>query len=252
MPVASKTATSATPSRSKGSSKNSKGGSSTRKIKLKLHNGTFYDETIVALFDDATMGFDGDHDAYKFFGTNPQTPYIYSEISSQKYAINSVSPPVNDPVVIPLSVIIKEAGSYNIDVTEFANLEDQTVMLKHGSIETKLNSGISYTFNSAAGTFTNFQLIIGSTTTGIESPVTDSFRTWYSREKLYLSCPSGLISENALLTISDIQGRTLYSNVRVPVAAGQTVEYPVSLPYGMFIVRVSVDNRVYVNKVVVY
>ncbi len=156
MPVASKTSTSAVPSRSKGAAVKSKGGSSTRMIKLTLGNGTFADETIVALFDDATTGFDGDHDAYKFFGTNPQTPYIYSEISSQKYAINAVSPPASDPVIIPLSVIIRTAGTYTISVTQFANLEGQTVTLKHGAIETKLSSDVSYTFTSACRHFHKF------------------------------------------------------------------------------------------------
>ncbi len=80
----------------------------------------------------------------------------------------------------------------------------------------------------------------------------DAFRTWYSNEKLYLRCPSGILSNQALVTITDIQGRTLYSNVKVPVDAGQTVEYPVALSYGIYIVRVNVDNWVYVNKVAVY
>ena len=117
-------------------------------------------------------GFDGDYDAYKFFGGGSTTPFIYTNLNSLKYAINSVQEPAESTsIIIPVTVVLKNQGTYKIDITEFENLGDLPVVLRHGAIETNLSKDASYSFTSASGTFTDFQLIIGynNTPTGVET-----------------------------------------------------------------------------------
>jgi hypothetical protein len=224
---------------------------SIQKIKLALSNSTQSDETIVCLIDKATTGFDSEFDGYKLFGSNTAVPFIYTELNSIKYSINSVQGPVTDPVIIPVTVEIKSQGNYKIDIPEFENLEGINVVIKHGAIETKLSKNASYSFTSAAGTFTDFQLIIGGSVTGVENPNTEKFKTWYNNNYLYFNCPSDIIAVKTSLVIYDMQGKTLYNNTQVYLIPGQTIQLPVTLPKGVYITRIIVNNQPIVSKIVV-
>jgi hypothetical protein len=235
--------------RSKGS--NSNEASSIEKIKMVLSNATVSDETIVCLIDKATTGFDGEYDAYKLFGSNATVPNIYSELSSIKYAINSVPQPVSAPVKIPVVVVLKTPVTYKIDITEFENPEGIKVVLKHGAIETNLSKDVSYSFKSAAGTFTDFELIIGGVATGVENPANEKLKTWYSNNFLYINCPADINTGRGNLIIFDMQGKPVYNNNLLYLNPGQTIQVPLILTKGVYITRMIVNNQPYVLKIVV-
>ncbi|MCX6325638.1 MAG: T9SS type A sorting domain-containing protein, partial [Bacteroidia bacterium] len=251
MPVGSKTTSAAGVSRSKGASTIES--SSIKKIKLVLNNGSVLpDETIVCLIDDATTGFDGDYDGYKLFGKSTSIPYIYSELNDIKYAINAVQGSESELVIIPVTVVLKTQGTYKIDITEFENLEDVPVVLKHGTVETILSQNASYTFTSEAGTFTDFQLIFGNTVTGVESISKEKLKTWYSNNFLYINCPGEIFSGNGSLVIYDLQGKPVYNNTRLYLTPEQTIQLPLTLPKGVYITRVIVNSKPFVSKIVVF
>ena len=246
LPASSKTAATAAPLRSKGAS-------SVKKIKLVLNNGLVPDETIVCLFDKATTGFDGDYDGYKLFGkSSTGEPYIYTELNGIKYAINSVPEPDTASMVIPLSVILKTDGTYKIDITEFENLDGFNVVLKHGAVETTLSKDASYSFTLAAGTYTDFQLIISKITTGIEKNTTEKLKTWYSNNFLYINCPVDISAAKANLVIYDIQGKLVYNNNMISIVPGQTIQLPLGLQKGMYITRITTNIQTLVSKFVVF
>jgi hypothetical protein len=245
LPASSKTSAS--------SSSRSKGASQVKKIKLVLNNGPVPDETIVCLVDKATTGFDGDFDGYKLFGKSTTgEPYIYTELNGIKYAINSVPEPDTSSMVIPLSVILKTNGTYKIDITEFENLDGFNVVLKHGAAETTLSKDASYSFTLAAGTYTDFQLIISKITTSIEKTTTEKLKTWYSNNFLYINCPADISADKANLVIFDIQGRIVYSNNMVSIVTGQTIQLPLRLQKGIYITRITAKNQTLLSKFVVF
>ena len=274
LPTASKTTGTADPLRGKGES--STNATSVKKIKLVLNNGLASDETIVCLVDKATTGFDGNYDAYKIFDfgslvpsvrTNPGDTYklpdsgdknssIYTDLNSIKYAINSVrGPDTKTPtVIIPVSVVINTPGTYRIDITEFENLEGIPVVLKHGDIETNLSKDVSYSFTSGAGTFTDFQLIIGENkipkVTG--EPTGEILKTWYSNNYLYINCAGELSSDKGNLTIYDFQGKIVFNNNQLYITTGETIQTPINLPKGLYITRLLVNSHVFVSKIVVF
>jgi hypothetical protein len=229
--------------------------SSIRRIKFSLTNSTESDETIVGLFDEATTGFDGAYDAYKLSGSSTTMPVIYSELGSVKYAINYLPEPVSEPVKIPLTIILKSSGAYSIDVTQFENLDGLDVYLREGTKMTRLNQNTSYPLTSslAAGTYTDFELIIGSNATGIEknSNSNERFKTWYSNYTLYIECPDNVTADNGTLTIYDIQGKPVYQNTRFVVTPGQTIQITLNLPKGFYISRLAAENQFYLSNIVI-
>ena len=187
-PATSKTSAAAGVPRSKGAADSEK--SQIRKIKMILKNDLAYDEAYICLIDKATSGFDGDYDGYKMFGSNNTTPLIYSDFNSVKYAINSVQEPDSGAMIIPVTVELKTGGTYKINFPEFENLDGIRVVLKHGTDETRISKGTTYSFTSAAGTFSDFEIIIGDNTksTHSEIPATAKFNTWYNDSYLYIKC----------------------------------------------------------------
>jgi hypothetical protein len=246
LPASSKTSATAAPLRSKGTS-------SVKKLKLVLNNGLVPDETIVCLIDKATTGFDGDFDGYKLFGKSTTgEPYIYTELNGIKYAINSVPEPDTSSMVIPLSIILKSDGTYKIDITEFENLDGFNVVLKHGAVETTLIKDASYSFTLAAGTYTDFQIIISKITTAVKKISTDNLKTWYSNNFLYINCPDNISSDNSILEIYDLQGKKVYNDNKVSLVPGQTIQLYLSLPRGMYITHVKANNQIHVSKFIIF
>jgi hypothetical protein len=246
LPSGSKTAANAAPLRSKGTD-------TVKKIKLVLNSGPVPDETIVCLIDKATTGFDGDFDGYKLFGkSNTGEPYIYTELNGIKYAINAVPEPDSTSMVIPLSLVLKTGGTYKIDITEFENLDGLSVVLKHGDVETTLSKDASYSFTLAAGTYTDFQLIIAKISTAVEKITTEKLKTWYSNNFLYINCPADISADKANLLIYDIQGKLVYNNNLVSIVPGQTIQLPLGLQKGMYITRITANNQTLVSKFVVF
>ena len=222
------------------------------KIKLNLSNSTVSDETIVCLIDNATTGFDGEYDAYKLFGSNPSVPDIYTELGSIKYAINSVPGPGSGQERIPVVIVIKTPGTYKIDVTEFENLEGVRVVLRHGSVETILSKNTSYSFSSAAGTFTDFEIIIGGTVTAVEKTGIGNLKTWYINNILYINCPAEIVAGPGNMVIYDIQGKPVYNNTQLYLTPGQTIQLPLKLPMGVYIMRLNLNNQLFVSKIAAF
>jgi hypothetical protein len=249
LPVTSKTETAALPLRSK---KSLSINNTLKKIRLVLNNGAVPDETLVCLVNDATLDFDGDYDAYKLFSSGTTTPFIYSELNSIKYALNVVPEPISDAEIIPVSVVLKTAGTYKIDVTEFENLQDIKVVLKHGAVETNLSQDASYSFTADAGTYNDFELIIGGTITGLYEFTKENLKCWYSKNYLYINCPDEITADKSSLVVYDLQGKPVYRNDHIYITAGQTVQFPVNLTDGVYITRVFANNKSFVSKFVVF
>jgi hypothetical protein len=206
-----------------------------KKIKMAINSGTTTDETIVCLLDKSTAKFDGDFDAYKFIGNGAGAPYIYTQLNSVKYAINCVPESQEGPVIIPMTVILKEKGTYKIDIKEFENLDNMKVVLKHGPIRTDLSSGSSYSFVSEPGTYNDFQLIIGKTQKVVDNIPGETGSVWYSNNMLYISS-SGIGGAEPALSIYNSQGNCVF-NKKVTMSPDELLQVPLNLKTGVYIVR---------------
>ncbi len=112
-------------------------------IKLAISNSSDYDETLVAVFAEASAGVDPLLDAHKFKSTGPE---IYSKIDDESFAIQAIS----DVVEVPLFIDIDAQGEYTLTV--LSNTLSETVFLvdnlDNQIFTLEVNSTI--TFNSEA------------------------------------------------------------------------------------------------------
>jgi hypothetical protein len=225
-----------------------------QKVKLVLTGASKSDETLVLLFDDATNSYNEHYDAFKLFGGDSTSPAIFSEMNGIDYFAKAVAGPVSSPVIVPLTITLKEAGSYTINTTEFDNLESYKVVLKHGGIETNLNKNASYTFKAGAGTYSDFALIIGGTQNAknTDNPFSNDLKTWYSNNFMYINIPGSISSGNGSIMIYDFLGKPVYNNRNLGVVSGQTIQIPVNLKKGYYLTDVVFNSIHYKSKMVVY
>lgn len=244
LPVASKTTSSAQSRQKSGTT------SSIPKLKFQLLKDGLADETIVCFIEDATNDFDGDYDGYKLFG-NSSSDFIYTELNSVKYAINAVPEPDASGADIPLVLDLKESGSYTISISEYDNLSNYDIVLKHGEVETNLSQGASYTFTSDAGVFTDFQISATKGTTGLEDLTKERFNAWYQDQYLYMYCPEEMQTQRGRVLIIDLQGKKVFDK-EMELPGGQTTQLPVQLSTGIYVTRILSSGKPYTKKIVVY
>jgi hypothetical protein len=255
LPVSSKSGSSALPLRSKGASVNPEKNVNlitVGKIKLVLSKETLRDETIVCLIEDATQSFDSDYDAYKLFTSSTSSPVFYSELNSVKYAINTIQNSFSSQVRIPLTVEIKTAGEHKIDISEFENLDGLSVKLVHGTTETILSQGKSYTFTSGTGIYKNFELVLGEEdiTTGNEPLKEEVFTAWYKNSNLSIRIPSDITTGPGKIEIYDLQGRPVIINNQLYLVPGEILQIQANLARGIYILNVTYGNRSFRSKIV--
>lgn len=223
----------------------------TKKIKLVLNSPSQSDETMVGVFDDATLDFNQNHDANKMFNTDP-SPYIYSEINGVDYFMKSISAPSSQPIEVPLKVVLTESGSHTIKITEFDNMEAYKITLKHGDIQVPLTAGTIYNFNSNPGTYSDYSLVFNSILTGVDNPNETLLKTWYRNNYLYINYPSDFKAGNSEINIYDFNGRKVFGNKNLDITPGETKQIQVSLQKGFYLTEIITGLKQYKSKIVVY
>lgn len=219
-------------------------------VRIVLNSGSETDESIVFLEDDANENFNEHYDGVKLFGNN--ISYIYSELNGKDYFMKAVGLPVKAEVEVPLKVKLGSSGEQSINITQFNNMKDFNVKLKHGTLEVPLSLGSSYSFNSASGTYDDFSLIFENATVSVETNEFNSLKTWYAGNYLYLNFADDFKEGTGSLTIFDFNGRKVTANNNTQVTPGETIQIPITLVKGFYITDLLSGNKHYKSKIVVY
>lgn len=94
--------------------------------RIKLEGNGYYDETVLAFNDEATLGYEGTHDAMKFYSVNEEVPGLatVSEGDDEDFdvAINSVDLPEGASFSIPMKTAVGVAGEYVLSISEIENI----------------------------------------------------------------------------------------------------------------------------------
>lgn len=216
-----------------------------RKVKLTISKESKFDEAIIILADDAKMSYNEHYDAFKLFNENSTAPGIYSNINGTDYFMKAVNGPVNSPVMIPLIIRISEAGTHEISVKDFDNINDIKVSLIHGDNKTTLDRNTIYSFTSGAGTFTDFKLVFGETGTenAKDIQLNEAIKTWYRDQFLYINSVSEDFSGNCKIQVFDVQGKPVFIENNHYLVSGQTNQIPVELHKGIYILTINANYR---------
>jgi hypothetical protein len=202
-------------------------------------NGSFTDESIIYFFSDATTDFDTDYDAYKLLSDNQADPQIYSVTKNISLGINGL--PIPDKItVVPLTLRIGVSKTYTINVLNLENLTDSKVTLIHGINRIDLKANPSYTFSAAAGTITDMAVEFDmSTPTDVNVTLKDQTDCWYSNGSVLIKTGLAGFEDNSSVVIYDISGKVVFRKNNVSLGKGETVEIPVSLENGLYIMNIS-------------
>jgi hypothetical protein len=179
---------------------------------------------------------------------------INSELSTIKYAINSLPGQGSAPIKVPVIVQLKAPGTYKIEMSQFDNPDDLDVMLRHGSVMKNMYLNSNYIFKSAAGTFTDFELILSKHVTGKEDADIDKqdFKTWYGNSLLNIRCPDYVPACNASMTVFDSHEKMVYQNTGFDITSGQTIQLPVNLAVGEYIAHILISGKPFLSRIVVF
>jgi len=219
-------------------------------LRLRVSNGTNADEAILLFNPNATSGLD-EYDSPKMTNNSVSIPEIYTSVSSQPLAINSLNQ-VQFGTEIPLGFSTKETDSYTIKASEFSNFDSQThvyLLDKDKSKEWDLTSGSEYSFTSDAATSTSrFSLVFRSSTTGVDTNKSESKVLIYKNKNNQIIVNlNGEATDKCSATIFNALGQRISSmQVTSPVTAigGQ-------LSTGVYFVTVSNAGKLKTQKIIV-
>jgi len=91
-------------------------------VTLSLSGEGAYDEILIGLDENATLGYDYNLDATNFQGNNKIS--FYSVNDEYQYAIQAL--PLTENVTVPLGLFLRDPGSYAINVKEIGNFPEAT------------------------------------------------------------------------------------------------------------------------------
>lgn len=135
-------------------------------IKVKITGNGYSDETFVCFKDGASVGFEGDKDAWKMFSLNPNVPMIFSKVDGGAVSLNTL-PLLEKKVKIDLFTRIKTAGSYTLEariVSPFTGsvrifLIDKLLNQAH---DVTIDSLMNFSLPADSGNVARFQLFFST------------------------------------------------------------------------------------------
>ena len=203
--------------------------------------GSVLDETVVRLKDYATTEFDNKFDASKLFSTSTDKAQILTQISAEKYSINTIPFP-EVFYSVPLVVKVMNEGDYTINRTELAGLNYYRVILRdvQEDMEIDLSAIASYAFSSPVGTIDNrFVLEFSPLGVGTEDIYNDeSFKAYsYSGILNVIAGDEFTGSEKSSLTVYDITGRVVLRELNLRLIKGETKQFGFNQPEGIYIIE---------------
>lgn len=95
-------------------------------VRFEIAGNGYYDETVVVFNPEASTGYEGSHDAMKFYSVNEAVPSLATVTgtgdSAYDLAINSVDLPEGASFSIPMKALAGSVGTHTLSVTELDNI----------------------------------------------------------------------------------------------------------------------------------
>jgi len=198
-------------------------------------------ECIIRLKDEATDGFDESFDAPFMAGNAPQ---IYTTVENRNLSLNSV--PSYSNKTFEMGFVKNSASAFTIQLNMDNIPEGEVITLTDKKLNQsfELTKGLTYEFISEAGDDPNrFLLHFGAV--GVDEAVpTTAVSAYVHNNTLYLLNASGKVQ----VDVMDISGRLVHSQSLQTTGLSST---PLSLPAGVYVVRLNDGQTSRTDKVIV-
>ncbi len=206
-------------------------------IRLEIEANGFVDESVIRFKEDATVAFDGNMDASKFFSLNESYPQLYST-ANNFMSINSLPFEVMDGSVA-MDVRGANGNSMTISVVEAEDFEELNLRDEFTGTVTNLKTD-SYTFTYNSEVSNRFSLFFGPTGVNEDPFSNDDVRIFAYDKNIQVVLDA---SSNVNITVYNLMGQQITSRT-----ANSTVTIPV-YNSGYYVVKVSDGNSVSAQKV---
>lgn len=184
------------------------------RIKLSVqYQNDYYNETLIAMLEDATLGFDRDYDGRKLLGD--ANLYLYTQMpeDDELCAIQGIPFPEDESIVLPLTIESGISGLFDFKVVSVDNigenievlLEDKlsnqfTDLKKVNNIELQLNEGI---------TDNRFLLHFSNTTGVVNTPHNNDISIYSFNRTVNVLNPD---SKAGMVNIYNVSGQLILSD----------------------------------------
>ncbi len=221
-------------------------------LKLAVEGNSYSDEVIIRFVADATNDYDAQYDAFKLLAEDDAVPQIYSILASDasKMAINTLTPPGNSGVTVPLDFKASVDGAYKISVKELNFATDVSVVLKDlkDNITQDLRTNPDYSFTYTNGDPVNrFEIQFGAGITAVDKIENQELNVdiYSNKNNIYIKT----FDDNEYrYEVYDIQGKVIQADKLINRGLN-TIE--LNTQQGIYIVKVSSGNLEYKKKVVI-
>ena len=230
-------------------------------LRLNIEQGTFKDQMLVFLKQQASSQYDA-YDSEKMFLSG--YPQLYTQVSNRKLVFNGLNSNKNI-TVIPVIVDIPTAGLFTFRAEEF-NVEAGLILLedKQEGITQDLTINDAYTFYANAGTISNrffirfHQLDPSITAQGPSNSWVDDDNEFNEGGSIVVATNGRgkvtiqqdidpLASDESHVTIRDAAGREVLSGK----LSGIESVFQLDVPSGVYFVAVQLNGQVEVKKIFV-
>jgi len=220
-------------------------------LRLKIEGNNDQDELIVHFDSNATVGYDGQFDAYKLYGllSAPQLYTLTPNVDSIMLTMN-VLDIISDTIIIPLCLKVGAQGLYTITASDIGSFDPGVNIyledIKTGNI-TNLMQNQVYSFSASENDDRlRFLLRFGFGTTSIEKTEDEvSFFVYSFDKNIFININE--LDGSANIKVLDILGRELQS-----LKADKAGLKKISLhdqPNAIYVLILETKHRVYTEKI---
>ncbi|MBE9480102.1 MAG: T9SS type A sorting domain-containing protein, partial [Bacteroidetes bacterium] len=218
-------------------------------LRLKTAGNGYNDETIVRFIENASNGFDGEYDAYKFFSGSDSVPQLYTHaVDNNKLSINAL-PFFLNTVIVPLNFEVGVQGEYSITATGLEGfsdlfsivLEDLLENITHDLLENPV-----YEFSANPDDDEERFLLHFDGVTLLDELFSNNEIEIYSHEEFIYIKNNSNESIKGEISIYNILGQNIYSATPQNISLNRISP---NCKTGNYIVKLQTGNNVYTQKI---
>lgn len=206
-------------------------------------------QTAIRFIADATQQADKLYDVFKIMSGSPDVPNVYTQIGSEKMAINTL-PGVSGNEIVPVYFEAGMDGIYTFDACEIESLDPEVPVFLEDMAANyfqDLRAKPSYSFGYTSGAVKDFRIHFKNVT-GIEETETFNVSCYLSNEVLYVNFPEqemASLAGGAILSLYSLSGQQLMQTKLTQ----RSNAIPFSASRAVYLVKITTDGRNFSTKV---
>ncbi|MCF8369294.1 MAG: T9SS type A sorting domain-containing protein [Bacteroidales bacterium] len=222
-----------------------KSGNNSSSIRLNVMGNLYNDALFVAFNSLASDSFDPEFDVKKIHGLD-EAPQFYSKAFGHELSINTL-PEYENSTSIKVGFDCSQAGEYVINVSDITGFsEGTTIYLEDLLLNslTTLSEGLNYTFeHNPSNSAIRFKLHFTGPN-GVEDNSKTDIKVWSAGNRVYAVSNGSKINK---LEVLDLSGKIIDAK---EFNQQQSVTSSISASNGLYIIKLTTDNSVVLQKVI--